>query len=261
MVPVHVPVVVMTSPVSNWTLGGLFWTIEKYAPELSDITVFGYEELTQRIDDVLRSRASWHRIGDFADYPKKKWSDSFIYVLEYMLSLGKKHFMFMMDDFWLVRRVDARGISLLYDGIRRNNNVLKIDLAADRLYASGGAPYLYGRNTIAREGHIDLIASNPKSAYHMSLWVGLFNAELLLEHVLVPGETAQEIEIAGTARLSEVKGVDVLGTRQAPVLCTNVLRSGHEGPEYRGYMFDDQFVNGISEGDLAAMKQEGVEVR
>jgi hypothetical protein len=245
---------------SNWTLGGLFWTLRKYAPELRDIWVYGYEN-TFRTHGLPAPGGRFTKIGEFEDYPKNKWSDSFMEVCEMMVNLDRNIFLFLMDDFWLVRRADVRGINLLYEFMCRNNQLLKIDLATDRLYANGGSSYLYGANTLATVEYLDLIQSDPQSEYHMSLWNGLFNARLLLDRVLVPGETAQEIEIQGTRRLSSEDDVFVLGTRQAPMRVTNILRSGHDGPHYKGYSLNGDWVNGILNSDLAKMEADGVELR
>jgi len=264
-----VPVVIMTSPASNWTLGGLFWTLNKYAPELQDIYVCGYDRTffdTLKIKmapmRVIPSTTQFVTIGKFEEYPKNMWSDSFMKVCAYMKDNGKNIFLFLMDDFWLVRRADVLGIDLLHEAMCRNNSLLKADVATDRLYAQGGLKYLYGAGTFATEGHLDIIKSDYHSQYHMSLWVGLFNASLLLQHVLVPGEKAQEIEIAGTGRLSTKKDeVLVVGTRQAPMRVGNLIRSGHPGTEYRGYHLNGEWVNGLMPGDLEKMRSLGVEAR
>jgi len=266
-----VPVVIMTSPASNWTLGGLFWTLNKYAPELQDIWVCGYDKgffdklrlEFAKNPGLMPKSVNFLTIGKFEEYPKSMWSDSFIKVCEYMRDNDRNHFLFLMDDFWLVRRADVRGINLLYEAMKRNNSLLKVDLATDRLYALGGLKYLYGANTFATEGHLDIIKSYCPSPYHMSFWVGLFSASLLLDHVLVPGETAQEIEVSGTGRLGDrCDDVMVVGTRQAPMRVTNLIRSGHPGQEYRGYhLGDGEWVNGIDQVDLEKMREKGVEVR
>lgn len=254
-----VPLVIMTSPATSWTLAGMFWSLKKYAPELQNIIVCGYDEVMAR---KLPEGVKFHKIGEFGQFPKNKWSDSFMRVCRFLIKRRWNHFIFLMDDFWLVRRADVGGIDILWQGMRRgqNSQVLKIDLATDRLYAGGGTKYLYGANTVATEGHLDLIQSDPASAYHMSLWNGLFNAQLLLDHVLVPGESAQDMEIDGTRRLKEKPEILVLGTRQAPMRVTNICKSGH-GPGYKGYELNGDWVNGVPEEDLEAMKAAGVEMR
>jgi hypothetical protein len=258
MIQSNMPVVVMTSPKSDWALGGLFWTLNKYYPELRDVWVCSYG--VGPPPNIPRW-ANYYSIGAFDVYPKNRWSDAFIKVCNFFLSNNRAHFMFLMDDFWLCRRVDSHGVELLYEGMKRNNQVLKMDLATDRLYAQRGEKYLYGANTAGVEGHLDIIQSDPATEYHMSLWVGIFSARLLLDYVLVPGESAQEIEISGTRRLKEYPEVIVLGTRQAPVRCSNLIRGGHAGVEYRGYNLNGDWVNGIGNRDLDQMRREGVELR
>lgn len=260
MVQSPVPVVVMTSPVSDWALGGLFWSLKKYAPEFTDIVVCGFPDpVTKRVPKI--PYGTFHSIGDFRAYPKHKWSDSFMKVCQLMLDTGRTHFLFLMDDFWLIRQANVDGVNRLWEGMRRNPDVLKIDLATDRLYVEAGSPYLFGVNTVAYEGYLDIIQSNPEYAYHMSLWVGLFSAKLLLDHVLIPGESAQEIELIGSGRIRNKPEIRVLGTRQAPMLVTNLMRSGHPGAEYRGYKLGEHWVNGIQKHDLDQMRTEGVMLR
>ncbi len=83
----------------------------------------------------------------------------------------------------------------------------------------------------------------------MSLWAGIWNREQL-KRVLVAGETAQEIEIAGTRRVTDDQLV--LGTRQAPLLHGNIYQSRNNGePVYEDANW------AIKPDDLEFMRKEG----
>lgn len=159
--------------------------------------------------------ARFYSIGKFEDYPANKWSDALLNVLD---NVADEIFILMLDDYWLIRQVNTRAIQMISDYMHQFKNVIKFDLAYDRLGA-WGADLHY--DTL---GYLDLVKSNHQSQYHMSLWGGMWRRDLLKE-VLVSGETAQQIELNGTHRLAQ-RGdeVLVLGTRQAPLLHANVIQ-------------------------------------
>lgn len=251
---IKTPMMLMTSPATSWTLDGFFHLLRKYMEPLPEIHLFGYDENAM---EVLTYPATFHSFGLFADYPRSRWSDSFMEALGIMRSIDQI-FWFMMDDYWVIREIDSRALAILSNYMRYNREILKIDLATDRLYAHAGAPYLYGKGTIGRARYLDLIESSPDSPYHMSLWTGLWNIDNLAE-VIVPGEAAQEIEIKGTQRLKGMPHLRVLGTRQGPVLHTNIVRGG-QPPVYDGYHMGDEWVNRVDIADLVEMRQQEVKL-
>jgi hypothetical protein len=129
----------------------------------------------------------------------------------------------MLEDFWLCRPADVRGIKYLYDYAGQFENVLKIDLAFDRLYIHGGSTFLYNANNYGYVGHIDLLRSPHGTPYQFSLWGGIWRRDVMRRFVVL-GETAQELEMHGTSRVTD--DVLVLGTRQAPLVHGNIYRSG-----------------------------------
>jgi len=165
----------------------------------------------------------FYSIGNYSDYPVNKWSDALIKVLD---NVADEVFLLMLDDYWLIRQVDTEAIRMMYDYMHQYQNVLKMDITHERLFAEGGGKYLFGNHTYDRLGYLDLIKSNYQSPYHMSLWGGLWRKDLL-RSILIPSESAQDIEIAGTRRLIEFEDkMLVLGTRQAPLLHANVIQRG-----------------------------------
>ncbi len=163
---------------------------------------------------------TFHSIGAYSDYPADRWSDALLKVLD---DVAEDRFILMLEDYWLYRPVDVRGIKYLYDYAGQFTNVLKIDLAFDRLYIHAGSCFLYGMNNYGYVGHIDLIQSPPGTPYQFSLWGGVWRRDVMRGYV-IPGESAQQLEMEGTTRVKD--DVLVLGTRQAPLVHGNVYRSG-----------------------------------
>lgn len=176
----------------------------------------------------LPANFSFMSIGRFEDYPLNKWSDSLIKVCD---MLQDEVFVLMLEDYWVIRKVDTEAVSILADYVRQFGYVLKIDLCADRLYAAGATPYGW-------VNRLDLVKSDPSSAYHMSLMTGIWHRKNL-RSVLVPGWTPWDVEISGTTHLQHVtvhpdgtESMIVLGTRQWPVRHTLAFRGGDIGTIY-----------------------------
>jgi hypothetical protein len=188
--------------------------------------VCGFEKLTG--DDIplyFPFSVQLISLGKQSDYPVHKWSDALIKTLN---EVAEDIFILMFDDFWLTRQVDVRAVEMIYGYMvemiygymGQFENVIKFDLGYDRLGAFGSH---VDYNTL---GYLDLVRSNHQSAYHMSLWGGMWRRDLLKE-ILVPGETAQQVELNGTHRLAQYGDeMLVLGTRQSPLRHSNVIQAG-----------------------------------
>lgn len=191
-------------------------------------------------------RCEFYSIGDFSDWPASRWSEQLMKILD---EVAQPQFILMLEDYWLLRPADVCAIKMLFDYAAQFQNVLKIDLGTDRLYINGGSNFLYGANTYDNVGYLDLVKSPPGTPYQMSLWGGIWNREQLRK-VLLPGETPQDIEIAGTSRVTD--GQLVLGTRQAPLLHGNIYQSRNKGePVYEDANW------AIKADDLAFMRRKG----
>jgi hypothetical protein len=180
-------------------------------------------------DADLQQFAPWrfHSIGAFKDYPVNKWSDAMLQVLD---TVADEVFLLLLEDFWLCRPADVRGLAYLFGYARQFENVLKIDTAFDRLYIHAGSNFLFGMNSYSYVGHLDLLKSPHGTPYQFSLWGGIWRRDVM-RRFIVPGETAQQLELGGSARVTD--DVLVLGTRQAPLLHGNIYRSGRGGePAY-----------------------------
>lgn len=207
-----------------------------------DLVICGFAE----VEYFFKKATRFYSLGEQADWPASRWSEKLIRILD---EVAEEQFILMLEDYWLTRPVDMQAVKMLFDYAAQFENVLKIDLTHDRLYINGGADFLYGSNTYDNCGYLDLIKSPPGTPYQMSLWAGIWNREQL-KRILVPGETPQDIEIAGTRRVTDDQLV--LGTRQAPLLHGNIYQSRNGGePVYEDAHW------AIKPEDLAFMKEKG----
>lgn len=208
-------VLVMTSDKQAHTLSGFSYQWMKYAPLLNNVVICGFDDY----DTSLYFPFSIQQValGKQSDYPMHKWSDALIKTLE---EVAEEIFILMFDDFWLTRQVDVNALDMIYGYMGQFENVIKFDLGYDRLGAWGSH---INYNTL---GYLDLVKSNHQSAYHMSLWGGMWRRDLL-KKILIPEETAQQIELNGNNRLAQYGDeMLVLGTRQSPLRHSNVIQAG-----------------------------------
>lgn len=236
--------IVMTSDRSDWTLAGFSYLFDKYtAPLETNVVICGYRQPPIK----LPRNYTYFKIGSFSDFPARKWSNSLRIVLD---NVADETFLLMLDDYWIWRAVDTRGIKILYDYCKQFGYVLKADVTHERLYNRFDS-YNFGQNTYASVGHLDLIKSPHGSTYQMSLWAGIWNRDNLAK-MLVPNESAQEIELYGTGRFnSQDERMIVIGSRQAPLLHGNILQSGKDKPAYRDVGWQ------ISDSDISEMRNRG----
>lgn len=207
-----------------------------------DLVICGFAP----VDYYAADLTDFISLGSQADWPVSRWSEKLMKILD---DIAEDQFILMLEDYWLTRPVDMKAVKMLFDYAAQFENVLKIDLGFDRLYINGGENFLYGANTYDNVGYLDLIKSPPGTPYQMSLWGGIWNREQLRK-VLVPGETPQDIEIAGTRRVTDDQLV--LGTRQAPLLHGNIYQSRNNGtPVYEDANW------AIKPDDLVFMKKKG----
>lgn len=198
------PVVVLTSDHYLHALRPFSWLFNKYWDCKQDVWVVGFA----RPDFNLPCNFHFVSMGDQANYPVGKWSDALIDYL--ILNPKMHHFTLMLEDYWVTRPVNTQAVKMLYDYAVQFQDVLKIDLVADRLYAAGMTDY-------DNCGYLDLVLSDYKSQYQMSLMTGIWSRELMLRF-LVRNESPWEVELNGTPRVAAAGNeVRVLGTRQWPV--------------------------------------------
>lgn len=211
-----IPILVFTSDKYLKALRPFSWLFNRYWSPAQAVDVIGFAQP----DFYLPSNFSYHSIGDMRDYPFSKWSNQVIDYLEVRQDIT--HFILLLEDYWPIRNVNLSAIRMLYDYALQFRNVLKIDLCADRLYAAGMVDY-------DNCGFIDLVLSDHRSQYQMSMMAGIWSKELLLRF-MVRNESPHEVELNGTPRVASAHDeVLVLGTRQWPLRHTLAHRGGDSG--------------------------------
>lgn len=207
------PVYVMTSDKYLHALKGFAIQFNRYWSELQPVTVVGFSP--PAFD--LPKNFTFLSLGDYADYPKERWSNAFI---KFMSIIPDELFVLMLEDYWLVRTVDHQAVESLGQYMSIHKNCIRMDLTTDRLYAGGMKDYgVWGR--------LDIIQSNPDHPYHLSLQAAIWRKSLL-KKVIIPNETPWEVELVGNGRLSALRDeMIVLGTRQCPVRYGITLRGGN----------------------------------
>jgi hypothetical protein len=228
--------IVITSDNYLHLLKGFFHQWRKYIQwNPNDIYVCGYRQPDFDIP------ANFISLGNQEDYPVNKWSDALIKILG---EVAEDVFLLMLDDFWLLRQADNEALKMMYDYMHQFSYVLKFDPTSERLHAWGVTDY-------GVLGHLDLIKSSPASMYHMSLWGGFWRRDLMKKFI-IPGETAQQIELVGTPRVASAgDNVLVLGTKQCPIKHGNVVQAGTENQDVMVGM------PALKPADLDELKKKG----
>lgn len=207
-------ILVTTCDKNMHLLRGFAHLFNKYWSPLQPATVLGYA----KPDFNLPENFTYFSLGDQEHYPFKNWSDSIIDFLA--LHPEWDTFVLLLEDYYLVRPVDAHGIRLLYGYMQEHRDVLKLDLCADRLGSGSATDYAY-------LDRFDLLKSDPQSQYHFSWWPGIWNSAALLK-VMERGESCHDEELYGGPRI-EPAGLMVLGTRQYPLRNITVFKYDEPG--------------------------------
>jgi hypothetical protein len=237
-----VRVIVLTSDKYLHALRPYAWLFNKYWSSEQEVLIGGFTPP----DFALPSNFSFQSIGKFEDYPVGKWTNAATKLLS---EIEDEAFVLMLEDYWITRPVDVKGVRMCHAYACQFGYVLKIDLTTDRLFAHG--PRYPGHiPDYGYLGHLDLIRSEPTSQYHMSLITGVWRRDNLLK-VLLPDWSPWDVEIDGTRHLQKHHAHDllVLGTRQWPVRHTL---------GYRGGDSSKADLSQIRPEDIEAMKAEGI---
>jgi len=150
-------------------------------------------------------------------WPRDLWATG---VREYIRTLQSQNIVLLLDDYLLTRHVDRTAVHLLSDYMTKDDNILRMDLSADRLYARGNP---INADDIDTCKYIDIISVDGTS-YQMSLQCGIFNIRLL-SSVLQDGLNPWEVELH-TQPILDAANMKVYGTRQVPVRYINALGTG-----------------------------------
>lgn len=227
-------VYVMTCDKYLATLEPFAYFFNKYYSPDQEVIVCGFTPPSF----PLPPNFSFWSIGREEDYPVEKWSDQLLFLLD---RITDDIFMLLFEDYFICEPANVDMVERLVDFSSHLSNLIKLDLATDRLYAKDATDWGVWDD-------IEFVKSDPNSAYHMSLYVGLWRRDHLL-NVIVPGETPWDIEIQGTNRLASFgDNLLVLGTKQCPVRIHLFHRSGD--PTVK-------LTTGIRQEDIDVMKQKG----
>ncbi len=202
----ELPVVVFVSDKYLWALGPFCYLFNTFWSSLQTVTVVGFS----KPEFYLPGNFQFYSVAP-QNYPPEHWSDA---AIAYFSRATFQHFVWLLEDYWICRTVDLRGVVACHEYVRNKPEVLRIDLTADRLYAGGMYDVDYW-------GSYDIIETPPNTPYQMSLQAGIWNRERLLE-ILQPNKSAWDIEIH-TQVPSHMR---VLGTRQMPIRYANGIWKG-----------------------------------
>lgn len=200
------PVVVLTSDYYLWALQPFSYLFNVYFSSLQPVVVGGFRKPEFQLPPNFIFMSL-----DKENYPPEKWSDGLIRLLNHV---PDSHVLFMLEDYWLCRTVDMRGLDACFTYILNKPDVLRIDLTSDRLYAGG-------MFDVEAYGSYDIIETPFETPYQMSLQAAIWNRRLFLE-LLEPGKTAWETEI----HTKPPNSMRVLGTRQLPMRYANAILKG-----------------------------------
>ena len=208
-----IKIIVTTYNGSDWTLQPFIYLFNTYWISGSDVTILG----ETKPDFNLPRNFKFVSAGKV--WPQKEWSNG---LIKYLHSIPEQYVVILLDDYWINRTVDIRGVETLKEYMTFHKDILRIDLTMDRLYSTG-PQYPDGDHNYDKYGHYDLV-NFPGTDYQMSLQPGIWNKALLLD-VLEFGWSPWDVELSGTSVVNSREEMIVLGTRQNLVSFTNGLRS------------------------------------
>lgn len=168
------------------------------------------------------------------DYAPYEWSDEVLAGLE---RVPDEYFIWMLEDYWLNRDVDAKAVEIAEQYLRAHQDVLRFDLTSDRQY-NGAA------RDIGSFGHLDLVETPHSSAYQISLQAAVWNKTRLLQTI------RHGISPWAFEELSPVLipiGLRVVGSKQRPICYTNGIGMGH----------GEGWTEGIAKEHVLYMKEKG----
>lgn len=205
-------IIVTTSDKSLWTTKAFAYLFNTYYSSLQDVHIIC--ESMPRFRLPVNYIFHPVHLNGIRGWPKNRWSDG---LAKYLHSIPEQYVLIMLDDYWLIRTVDTRGINTLFEYMIERPDILRVDLTGDRLYARTPA------HDVGSYGHYDIVSAQG-SEYQMSLMPGLWNKKLLLE-VLQPNWSPWEVELDGTSIVNNRPELIVVGTRQWPIRIVNSLRN------------------------------------
>lgn len=183
-------------------LFNLFWS------SLQPVDILGYKAP----DFPLPPNFTFYSAGE--DGGQDHWTDG---IIKFLGSTDDELLVLLLDDYWLCRKADNSGVATLADYMYGRQNVLRLDLTADRLYAGN-------MRDVESYGHYDIVETPHGTPYQMSLQAGIWRRNLLLD-LLKPDMSPWAVEL----QTQPPESMRVLGTRQSPLRYANVFKGGDPG--------------------------------
>ncbi len=205
-----VTVNILTNDKHLWLLKGFSYCLNKFWPR-QHVNVYGFGQ------PGFESPKNFNFISLApTNYPVQKWSNS---LIEMCHLIKEEHFIFMLEDFWLIEKVDNAGIKLVANAFE--DNVLRVDLSGNR------AAYTQARECEKINGY-SIVETPAHTPYQMSFQAAIWDRKLLLS-ILKSNETPWEAEVKGSARLREKEQYRVLGAKDTLLNYKPVYRTrGHK---------------------------------
>lgn len=204
-------VVVPTCDRYLWALRPFQYLFNTYWSELQPVVIGGFSFPPFQ----LRGNFQFVQI-DRNEYPAERWSDGLIRLLTKFVE--DDIIVLLLEDYWLCRGVNHEAVRALAEFMRGRDDILRIDLTADRLHSGKGVDVGY-------YGCWDLLETSPDTPYQWSTQACLVNRRHFLS-CLKPGLAPWDFELQGNELIPE--GLRVLGTRQWPVRYVNAIGMGCE---------------------------------
>lgn len=204
----NVQIVVECNDKNVWTLQPFFRQFEKYfnTPHPPyPYHVIGYSHPPFAIP------LGWQFISLAPEnIPAERWTEGISHYLNYVCK--KTLVIFLLSDYWFVRRVDDYAVSLACNMAYYDEAILRVDLTHDRQ----GAQDARDRGYFDR---LDIIETPHLSPYQMSFQAGVWRRDNFAR-VLKPGISAWDAEY----RIRPHPSYHVYGTKQCPMRYANALR-------------------------------------
>lgn len=179
-----IPTYVLTNNNHLWLLRGFTYLWNRYCGQ--PVTVVGFDQTIP-----LSRNFTWLSLGK--QLPASQWSDGLLMMLD---QIGHKHFILMLEDYWLYQSVDRQRINQVARLI--NDDILRIDLSGNRQNYKTAVQFAY-----------NLVETFEGTPYQMSYQAAIWNKDNLRK-VLRKGENPWQSEINGSKRVGKLR---VIGTK------------------------------------------------
>lgn len=203
-------VICVTSDRYLWAMKPFSYLFNLFWSELQIVTVVGYSFPSFNLPENF-----YFRSVSPISYPPEKWSNALIEVLN---TISDNQVIIFLDDYWLCRTVDHRGIVTLCEYMQDRPQVLRMDLTCDTLHVNGDAR---AADFVEYYGHYDIFEKKPEKSYRMSLQASIWNKDRLLT-ILEKDSTPWQVELYSNIPDDWL----VLGTHQWPVRYANAIKKG-----------------------------------